>query len=137
MQLGIIGLGRMGANIVRRIVRHGHSAVVYDRNLEAVQALFRVGVTPSGGLEELVGALERPRTIWIMLPAGDPTEQTVVHLAELLSHGDTLIDGGNTFYKDDIRRAAALSPKGIHYVDVGTSGGVWGIERGYCLMIGG
>jgi 6-phosphogluconate dehydrogenase len=137
MQLGMIGLGRMGGNIVRRLLRNGHTAVVYDRSTEAVGQLATQGATASDGLEDFVGKLETPRAAWVMLPAGDPTEQTVMRLAELMSPGDVIIDGGNSFYKDDIRRAAILREKGIHYVDVGTSGGVWGLDRGYCMMIGG
>jgi 6-phosphogluconate dehydrogenase len=137
MQIGMIGLGRMGANIVRRLVRHGHSAVVFDQNEAAVKELAGQGAAPSTGLADLVAKLEMPRIAWVMLPAGAPTEDTIAQLATLLGAGDIVIDGGNTFYKDDIRRAAALKANGIHYVDVGTSGGVWGLERGYCMMIGG
>jgi 6-phosphogluconate dehydrogenase len=137
MELGMIGLGRMGGNIVRRLMAHGHRAVVYDHSPEAVRALGSLGATESDSLEALVARLRAPRVVWVMLPAGDPTEQTVARLGSLLSDGDTIIDGGNTFWKDDIRRAAALRPRGIHYVDLGTSGGIWGAERGYCLMIGG
>lgn len=137
MQLGIVGLGRMGGNIARRLTQAGHSCVVWDRNEAAVQGLAAEGNTPAGGLEDLVAKLDAPRAVWVMLPAGGPTEATVAELAKLLSPGDVIIDGGNTFYKDDIRRAAELEPKGIHYIDVGTSGGVWGLERGYCMMIGG
>jgi 6-phosphogluconate dehydrogenase len=137
MQIGMIGLGRMGANIVRRLLRHGHSAVVFDQNAGAVKDLAGVGAVPSTGLADLVAKLEKPRVAWVMLPAGAPTEDTIAQLATLLGAGDIVIDGGNTFFKDDIRRAAALKAKGIHYIDVGTSGGVWGLERGYCLMIGG
>jgi 6-phosphogluconate dehydrogenase len=137
MQIGLIGLGRMGGNIVRRLLRHGHAAVVYDRNVSAVQTLASEAAVPSDDLQSLVTKLGRPRTVWIMLPAGAPTEQTVVQLGNLLDAGDTVIDGGNSFYKDDVRRAAALKGKGIAYVDVGTSGGIWGLERGFCMMIGG
>ena len=137
MQLGMIGLGRMGGNIVRRLLQAGHTAVVYDRSHEAVAGLAGEGATGSTALEDFVSKLEVPRTAWVMLPAGDPTDQTVMRLGELMQPGDTIIDGGNSFYKDDIRRATALKLKGIHYVDVGTSGGVWGLERGYCMMIGG
>jgi 6-phosphogluconate dehydrogenase len=137
MQIGIIGLGRMGGNIVRRLVRHGHHAVVYDREPEAVMALANEGAAPAGGLEELVRKLSKPRAIWVMLPAGEITESAIRELGLLLQPGDVVIDGGNTFWKDDIRRAAALKQRGVHYVDVGTSGGVWGLERGYCMMIGG
>ncbi len=137
MQIGIVGLGRMGGNIARRLMEHGHSVVVYDRSKDAVAALAEAGATPAGSLTELASALDAPRTVWVMLPAGAPTEETVTALDEAFSDGDTIIDGGNTFYKDDIRRARALKPKGIHYVDCGTSGGVWGATRGYCMMIGG
>ena len=137
MQLGMIGLGRMGGNIVRRLLRDGHTAVVFDRDPEAVAALVAEGAVGAASLEELVGTLEVPRAAWVMLPAGKITEVTVQALAGLMAQGDIVIDGGNSFYKDDIRRAADLKPKGIHYVDVGTSGGVWGLERGYCMMIGG
>jgi 6-phosphogluconate dehydrogenase len=137
MQLGMIGLGRMGGNIVRRLLLAGHAAVVYDRSPEAVEKLASEGATPSDGLENFVAALTVPRVAWVMLPAGAPTDDTVMRLAKLMSPGDIIIDGGNSYYKDDIRRAKALDPLGIHYVDVGTSGGVWGLERGYCMMIGG
>jgi 6-phosphogluconate dehydrogenase len=136
MQLGIIGLGRMGGNIVRRLARHGHHCIVFDQDPAAIQALAQESAGASS-LEDLVGKLDRPRAIWLMLPAGEITERTVMQLAELASADDVIIDGGNSFYKDDIRRAALLRHKGIHYVDVGTSGGVWGLERGYCMMIGG
>ncbi|GAC1331178.1 MAG: decarboxylating 6-phosphogluconate dehydrogenase [Beijerinckiaceae bacterium] len=137
MQIGMIGLGRMGANIVRRLHRHGHESVVYDRDQKTVASLAGEGATASDGLKGLVGKLAKPRTVWIMLPAGGPTEDTVRDLAGLLEPDDTIIDGGNSNYKDDIRRAKLLQEKRIHYVDVGTSGGVWGLERGYCMMIGG
>jgi 6-phosphogluconate dehydrogenase len=135
MQLGIIGLGRMGANIGRRLMRAGHQIVGFDANADAVKALDEA--TPAGDLAALVAALTPPRAVWVMLPAGHITEDTIARLAELLAPGDTVIDGGNTFYKDDIRRAKALAEKKIDYVDCGTSGGVWGLERGYCMMIGG
>jgi 6-phosphogluconate dehydrogenase len=137
VQLGMIGLGRMGGNIVRRLLRHGHQAVAFDVSPQAVAALAAEGATGSGSVEELVQKLAKPRAIWSMLPAGDITENMIARLADLLEPGDIVIDGGNTFYKDDIRRAKALATKGIRYVDVGTSGGVWGLERGYCMMIGG
>ncbi len=137
MELGIVGLGRMGGNISQRLMRAGHRTVVYDRNEAAVHGLADKGAAPSAGLADMVGKLTPPRAVWVMLPAGKITEATVAELGELLSEGDTIIDGGNTFYKDDIRRARELSAKGITYVDVGTSGGIWGIERGYCMMIGG
>ncbi|VVN89479.1 phosphogluconate dehydrogenase (NAD(+)-dependent, decarboxylating) [Pseudomonas fluorescens] len=137
MQLGIIGLGRMGGNIARRLMLDGHTTVVYDRNTAFVSALSEEGATGVVDLPALVGALEKPRAVWVMLPAGAPTEETIDTLSQLLDADDVIIDGGNTFYKDDIRRAKALSEKGIRYIDVGTSGGVWGLERGYCMMIGG
>ena len=137
MQLGMGGLGKMGANMVRRLMRGGHQCVVSDLSADNVQALVKEGATGSDSLADLVKKLKAPRAVWIMVPAGGPTEQTVEKLAGLLERGDTIIDGGNSFYKDDVRRAKALEDKGIHYVDVGTSGGVWGLERGYCMMIGG
>ena len=137
MQIGIFGLGRMGANIARRLLRHGHEVFVFNRSPGPAEALAPEGAIPAPSLPQLVEGLEPPRAVWIMLPAGDPTEAAVTELAGLMRPGDTLIDGGNSFYKDDIRRAARLKERGIHYVDVGTSGGVWGLERGYCLMIGG
>ena len=137
MQLGMIGLGRMGANMVRRLMRGGHACVVYDLNADNVKSLEKEGAGASTSLKDLAGKLERPRTVWMMVPAGAPTEKTVSALGECLEEGDVLIDGGNTFYRDDVRRAKALRARGIHYVDVGTSGGIWGIDRGYCMMIGG
>ncbi|MGH9161340.1 MAG: NADP-dependent phosphogluconate dehydrogenase, partial [Vicinamibacteraceae bacterium] len=137
MQIGMIGLGRMGGNMVRRLMSAGHTASVYDRSVEAVDALVSEGAAGASSLETLVSNLETPRVFWIMVPAGAPTEQTVETLAPLLARGDIIVDGGNSYFKDDVRRAEALKPRGIHYVDVGTSGGVWGLERGYCLMIGG
>ena len=137
MQLGIIGLGRMGGNIARRLMKDGHTTVVYDRSADAVKALAADGSTAASSLEDLVAKLEKPAAVWVMLPAGAPTEDTITALAGMLKPGDTIIDGGNTFYKDDIRRAKALEPQGLNYIDVGTSGGVWGLERGYCMMIGG
>ena len=137
MQLAMIGLGRMGANIVRRLIRNGHTCVVYDRDPAPGKALAAEGATAVGSLAELVAALQPPRAVWVMLPAGDPTEETIEALASLLGMGDVIIDGGNSFWQDDIRRGAALAKKGLHYLDVGTSGGVWGLERGYCMMIGG
>jgi 6-phosphogluconate dehydrogenase len=137
MQLGMIGLGRMGGNIVRRLMRHGHSTVVYDKDAKAVAAIATEGAAGSGTLEEFVSRLEKPRTAWVMLPAGHITETTIETLAKLMEAGDIIIDGGNTFWQDDVRRGKTLRERGIHYVDVGTSGGVWGIERGYCMMIGG
>ncbi|EGH29260.1 6-phosphogluconate dehydrogenase-like protein, partial [Pseudomonas syringae pv. japonica str. M301072] len=137
MQLGIIGLGRMGGNIARRLMLNGHTTVVYDRDEASRNALANDGSTAVADLKELVGTLAKPRAVWVMLPAGAPTEDTIQTLSELLDPDDVIIDGGNTFYKDDIRRAQELTEKGLHYVDVGTSGGVWGLERGYCMMIGG
>jgi 6-phosphogluconate dehydrogenase len=138
MQIGVIGLGRMGSNIVRRLQRDGHHCVVYDHDPQAVSALTAEGATGAGALPEFVAAFAAaPRIVWSMLPAGRITEEVVTALGELLAPGDILIDGGNTFYRDDIRRAKALRARDIHYLDVGTSGGVWGLERGYCLMIGG
>ena len=137
MQLGVIGLGRMGGNIVRRLTRGGHECVVYDRNGAAMQALAGNGVSAARDLGQLVARLAKPRAVWLMLPAGEITESAVNELAALLAAGDIIIDGGNAYYKDDIRRAQAMNARGIRYVDCGTSGGVWGLERGYCLMIGG
>jgi 6-phosphogluconate dehydrogenase len=137
MQLGMIGLGRMGANIVRRLMRAGHNCVVFDRDPAAAEALSGEGAQVAATLLELAQKLAVPRAVWVMVPAGDATETTVQELAGVLQPGDTIIDGGNSFWKDDIRRAAELKPKGINYVDAGTSGGVWGLERGYCLMLGG
>ena len=137
MQLGMVGLGRMGGNIVRRLTRKGHQCVVFDRNPAAIKTLLGKGVTGGDDLDALVAKLGKPRAVWVMLPAGEITEQTVAQLGALLERDDIIIDGGNSFYKDDIRRAQALKAKGVHYVDCGTSGGVWGLERGYCLMIGG
>jgi 6-phosphogluconate dehydrogenase len=137
MQLGMVGLGRMGANMVERLLERGHECVVYDRNPEAVRALAARGAEGAASLEDLTRRLHRPRAVWIMVPAGPPTEETVMALAEYLQTDDILIDGGNTYFKDDIRRAKVLQARGLHYVDVGTSGGIWGRERGYCLMIGG
>src|SRR6201996_8898872 len=135
MQIAIIGLGRMGANIARRLMKHGHQVVGYDANPASVKALE--GSTGASSLEDLVGKLSAPRHVWVMLPAGHITEETVAKLGGLLSKDDCVIDGGNTFFKDDIRRAHALAEKGIAYLDVGTSGGGWGLERGFCMMIGG
>ena len=137
MQLGMIGLGRMGGNIVRRLLRDGHSAVVYDRDPNAVAALVGEGATGADSLSDLVAKLDKPRAVWVMLPAGHITNETITALHDLLEEDDTVIDGGNSFYQDDIRHADQLKDRGIHFVDVGTSGGVWGLERGYCMMIGG
>ena len=137
MQIAIIGLGRMGANIARRLMRHGHECVVYDQDPAPGQTLAKEGAKPAASLKDVVSMLKAPRAVWLMLPAGEITEQSVAAMGDLLQAGDVVIDGGNTFWKDDIRRADALAEKGIHYLDIGTSGGVWGLERGYCLMIGG
>lgn len=137
MQIGMIGLGRMGANMTRRLTRGGHQCVVFDRSRETVDALAKEGPVAAYSLEEVVGKLSAPRAVWIMLPSGAPTEETVLALSKLLQPGDAIIDGGNSFYKDDVRRSAILSPVGISYLDAGTSGGIWGLERGYCMMIGG
>jgi 6-phosphogluconate dehydrogenase len=137
MQLGMIGLGRMGANIVRRLLRGGHKCVVFDTKARSVEQLVDEGAAGAASLDAFVDKLQKPRAVWVMVPAGDPTEQTVTALAQRLDAGDVVIDGGNSYYKDDVRRAHTLQAKGISYVDVGTSGGIWGLERGYCLMIGG
>ncbi|MBP0581005.1 decarboxylating 6-phosphogluconate dehydrogenase [Labrys sp. LIt4] len=137
MQLGIIGLGRMGGNIARRLMKNGHTTVVYDRAPQAVQALVAEGSIGAGDLADLVSKLTPPRAVWVMLPAGAITQGTIDQLSRLMSPGDVIIDGGNTNWKDDVRRGKELAAKGLDYVDVGTSGGVWGLERGYCMMIGG
>jgi 6-phosphogluconate dehydrogenase len=137
MQLGMIGLGRMGGNIVRRLMQHGHSCVVFDKSDAAVQGLAGEGATASRDLADFVRRLEKPRAVWVMLPAGRITHETIVELSGLLESGDILIDGGNSFFHDDVAHAEMLQGKGIRYLDVGTSGGVWGLERGYCMMIGG
>jgi 6-phosphogluconate dehydrogenase len=137
MQIGMIGLGRMGANMTRRLMKGSHECVVYDQKKENVRALAKEGATGVSSLEELVQRLSPPRAVWIMLPSGAPVEETVNALASLLSPKDAIIDGGNSFFKDDVRRNQIVKPRGIRYLDVGTSGGVWGLERGYCMMIGG
>lgn len=137
MEIGMVGLGRMGANMTRRLLRHGHSCVVYDRNPEPGRQLANEGAVTVADLPALADALRPPRVVWLMLPAGEITEATIRELSVHLVPGDTIIDGGNTFWKDDIRRAGEIAARGLHYVDVGTSGGVWGLDRGYCLMIGG
>ena len=138
MQLGFVGLGKMGGNMVHRIHRDSdHQVVVFDFNADAVSAAEGHGATGASSLEDLISKLDAPRIVWIMVPAGDPTEQTVNALADLMDEGDTIVDGGNTNWHDDVRRAAALIERGIGYVDVGTSGGVWGLEVGYCMMVGG
>jgi 6-phosphogluconate dehydrogenase len=136
MQIGMIGLGRMGANMVKRLLKGGHHCAVYDRSPGAVIELTAAGATGSASLAEFVKSLAKPRAIWLMVPAG-VVEDTIAELLQTLESGDIIIDGGNSFYVDDIRRAKELAPRQIHYVDVGTSGGIWGAERGYCLMIGG
>jgi 6-phosphogluconate dehydrogenase len=138
VQLGVVGLGRMGGNIVRRLAARGHDCVVFDRAAEAIRDVAKEkSVVGASGLDDLVKRLSPPRAVWVMLPAGVPTEQTVSALGGILAAGDTIIDGGNTFWQDDVRRAKTLKAKGVLYIDAGTSGGVWGLERGYCLMIGG
>ena len=137
MQLGMVGLGRMGAGLVRRLMRDGHRCVGYDVSADAVKALEADGATGAVSLEDFASRLEKPRAAWVMVPAGEITDQTIDSLAAALEPGDTIIDGGNTYYRDDLLHAAALKEKGIHHIDVGTSGGVWGLERGFCLMIGG
>jgi len=137
MQLGVVGLGRMGANIVRRLMRDGHICVVFDVNAGPVKTLQKEGATGASSLSDLVQQLDVPRVVWVMVPSGDVTAKTIEDLASHLERGDTIIDGGNSYYRDDMTRAAKLFGQGIHLVDCGTSGGVWGIDRGYCLMIGG
>ena len=137
MQIGMVGLGRMGANMVRRLMRGGHNAVVFDLSPDNVKQVEADGAVGTASIDGFVKKLDVPRVAWVMVPAGNPTEQTVNALGGLLEAGDIIIDGGNSFFKDDARRAKALAEKGIHYVDVGTSGGIWGLDRGYCMMIGG
>jgi 6-phosphogluconate dehydrogenase len=137
MQIGVVGLGRMGGNISRRLMQNGHDVVAYDRDAKAVAAVSHAGASGATALDKLVQQLRPPRAVWVMLPAGKITEDVIVELSKLLQAGDIVLDGGNTFWKDDIRRAKMLKERGLHYVDVGTSGGVWGLERGYCMMIGG
>jgi 6-phosphogluconate dehydrogenase len=137
MQLGIVGLGRMGANMARRLMRDGHEIVAYDVNADAVATLAGEGATGATSLQDLASKLSAPRSVWVMVPAGEITEQTVDGVAAVLESGDAIVDGGNSYYRDDIRRAAKVGEQGIDYVDCGTSGGVFGLERGYCLMIGG
>ena len=137
MQIALIGLGRMGANMARRLLRGGHDVVVHDRDMAAAAPLVAEGARPAASLDDVVTLLEAPRAVWVMVPSGDPTEATVAALGERLAAGDAVIDGGNSYFKDDIRRGQALAARGIAYLDVGTSGGVWGLDRGYCLMIGG
>jgi 6-phosphogluconate dehydrogenase len=137
MRLGMVGLGRMGANMTRRLMRGGHEVVASDLSADNVKHIASEGAIASSSLDDFVNKLGKPRIAWLMVPAGDPTEQTVQALSQCMQSGDILIDGGNSYFKDDVRRSAQLKDKGIHYVDVGTSGGVWGIDRGYCMMIGG
>jgi len=137
MQLGFVGLGKMGLNMVTRLIRGGHAIVAYDRSGEAVASAAGVGAAASSSLQSLVAQLPAPRAVWVMVPAGPATESTVAALAELLSPGDTIVDGGNTNFHDDVRRATELASKGITYIDAGTSGGIWGLTEGYCLMVGG
>ncbi len=137
MELGMVGLGRMGGNMARRLVRGGHALTVWNRDAAKVDELKKVGARGAQSLADLVQSLKRPRSIWVMLPSGEVTENTIGELAKLCESGDTLIDGGNSYFKDDVRRAKLLKERGLFYVDVGTSGGVWGLERGYCLMVGG
>ena len=137
MQLGMVGLGRMGANMTRRLMRGSHTIVVSDLSADAVKGIAGEGAVASSSLDDLVGKLNPPRAAWIMVPSGDPTEKTVQALLSRMQAGDTIIDGGNSYFKDDVRRAKICAAKGVHYIDVGTSGGVWGLERGYCMMIGG
>ena len=137
MQIGLIGLGKMGGNMARRLMGGGHQVVAWDQRADAVQALARDGATAATALDDFVTRLAPPRTVWIMVPAGAATEDTVATVAQRLDRGDAIVDGGNTYFKDDIRRARGMADRGIEYVDVGTSGGIWGAERGYCLMVGG
>ncbi len=137
MQLGMVGLGRMGANMVRRLMKGGHECVAFDLNPDSVKQLVDEGATGASSLDDFAAKLKKPRAAWVMVPAGDPTDQTVMALAERFDPGDIIVDGGNSYFKDDLRRSNYLWDNEIHYVDVGVSGGVWGLERGYCLMIGG
>ncbi len=137
MQLGMVGLGRMGANMVRRLMSGGHDCVVFDLSADSVKQMESEGARGAASLQDFAAALSKPRAAWVMVPAGDPTDQTIMQLADLFDAGDIIIDGGNSYFKDDLRRERQLAEKGLHYVDVGTSGGVWGLERGYCMMIGG
>lgn len=137
MELGMIGLGRMGANMVQRLLNGGHRVVAYDRNPEATRAAEAMGAQPASSLDDLTKALSEPRVVWIMVPAGDPVDQTIEALIPNLSRGDIIVDGGNSRYRDSLRRARELSEKGLHFLDAGTSGGIWGLKVGYCLMVGG
>jgi 6-phosphogluconate dehydrogenase len=137
MQIGMIGLGRMGASMARRLIKGGHECVVHDRNPDAVAALGADGASGAGDLDQLAALLAAPRAVWLMVPSGAPTEETIAALAPHLQAGDIIVDGGNSYFKDSVRRAREVASRGIHYIDVGTSGGVWGAARGYCLMVGG
>ena len=137
MQIGFVGLGKMGLNMVTRLQRGGHSVVAFDRSADAVKQSVSAGAKGAASIDELVTGLSAPRAVWVMVPAGDPTESTIAALARLLSAGDTIIDGGNTNFHDDVRRARSLADKQLHYIDAGTSGGIWGLKEGYCLMVGG
>jgi len=137
MELGFVGLGRMGLNMVTRLTRGGHKVVAYDRSADAVSRAVSQGAVAAGSLDAIVAALSPPRAVWVMVPAGDPTESTVASLGALLSADDVVIDGGNSNFHDDVRRAQALASQRIHYIDAGTSGGIWGLQEGYCLMVGG
>ncbi len=137
MQLGMVGLGRMGSNMVKRLMKAGHECAVFDLDPKRIQELGTEGAVPAPSTDDFKKLLQAPRAIWVMVPAGEPTESMVNSLIEKLDPGDTIIDGGNSYYKDDVRRAKLAKERGIHYVDAGTSGGVWGFERGYCLMVGG
>src|SRR5437773_6575232 len=137
MRLGMVGLGRMGANMTRRLMRGGHELVVSDLSPDNVKRIAGEGAIASSSLDDFISKLGKPRIAWLMVPAGGPTEQTMQALAQRMQSGDVIIDGGNSYFKDDVRRSKQLKDKGIHYVDVGTSGGIWGIDRGYCMMIGG
>ena len=137
MQIGFVGLGRMGLNMVTRLTRGGHAVVAFDRSADAIGKAVAAGAKGASSLEELVAGLAAPRAVWVMVPAGDPTESTIAALAGLLAAGDTIIDGGNTNFHDDVRRAKTLAGKQLHYIDAGTSGGIWGLKEGYCLMVGG
>ena len=137
MQIGMVGLGKMGANMVQRLLQGGHAVLAYDINLAAVQAVEAIGARGAGSLAELAAGLTAPRSVWVMVPAGKITEDTLHNLAGLLGSGDTIIDGGNSYYKDSQRRAGELQQRGIHFIDAGTSGGIWGLAQGYSLMIGG
>lgn len=137
MQIGMVGLGKMGANMARRLMKGGHKCAAFDLDVKKIDELKQDGAAGATEMSAFIGLLDKPRTVWMMVPAGEATESTVNLLAGFLESGDTIIDGGNSHYKDDVRRAKALAPRGIHYVDAGTSGGVWGLDRGYCLMVGG